>query len=440
VRVLHAIHGYLPRHRAGAELYAHALVRAQQARHEVRVLSAERDRAHPHGSLRERSFEGVSVTELVNNRTLSSLDETWRPAGLGTVFAKALDDFRPDVLHVHSLLNLSFELPGLARRRGAAVVGTLHDYTLVCPSGGQRVHVAEEHVCREIDPARCARCFDTLPVRQPLGWTGPGTPLLRLAARVLGRPSGAPPPRPEHVASRLEAAVSVLGSFDVLVAPSASLAAEYRRLGAPKARLRVSDYGFPALVPLVRPPRGPRLRIGFVGTPIWHKGVHVLIDAVRRLPEGRFELDVWGDLEVAPGYVRRLRRGAVGLPVRFRGGFDREEAPKVYAGMDVLVVPSLWLENSPLVVHEAFLAGVPVVAARMGGLVDLVEDGRSGLLYEARDDAALASALRRLIEEPGLLERLSAARPPVKSLERDVLEWEAVYEEARALRRAEAGS
>lgn len=436
MRILHAIHGYLPRHRAGSELYAHALVREQQGRHAVRVLCAERDRARAHATLHARSYEGVEVTELVNNRALASLDETWRPAELGAALAKALDDFRPDVVHVHSLLNLSFELPSLARRRGAALVGTLHDYTLVCPSGGQRVHVAEQHLCREIEPERCARCFGTLPGRQPLGWTGPGARLLRLAARALGRPSGARP-RPQDVASRLEAARDVLESFDVLVAPSLSMAAEYRRLGAPQARLRVSDYGFPASAQLARTPRGPRLRIGYVGTPIWHKGVHVLLDAVRRLPERSFGLDVWGDLTLAPGYVRGLRRRAAGLPVRFRGGFDRNQAPAVYAAMDVLVVPSLWLESSPLVVHEAFQAGVPVVAARIGGLADLVEDGESGLLYQARDDAALAAVLRRLAEEPGLLERLAAARPPVKLIERDVLEWDAVYEEARTRRRAE---
>jgi glycosyltransferase involved in cell wall biosynthesis len=199
----------------------------------------------------------------------------------------------------------------------------------------------------------------------------------------------------------------------------------------------VSDYGLPAFGRVERAPRGPRLRIGYVGTPIWHKGVHVLLDALRRLPEGSFELDVWGDLTVAPGYVRGLRRRAAGLPVRFRGAFARDEAALVYAGMDVLVVPSLWPENSPLVVHEAFLAGVPVVAARMGGIVGLVEDGKSGLLYAATDDAALSSALMRLIQEPGLLERLATSRPAVKTIERDALEWDAAYEQARTRRRAE---
>ena len=71
------------------------------------------------------------------------------------------------------------------------------------------------------------------------------------------------------------------------------------------------------------------------------------------------------------------------------GAFDHEHAADVYAQIDVLVVPSLWLENSPLVIHEAFMAGIPVVGARIGGIADLVEDGRSGLLYDPTSPAEL---------------------------------------------------
>src|SRR6185503_7370683 len=74
----------------------------------------------------------------------------------------------PDVLHIHNLLNLSFDLPRMAKARGIATIATLHDYTLVCPSGGQRVHVAESHVCQSIDADRCARCFQESPFAQQM--------------------------------------------------------------------------------------------------------------------------------------------------------------------------------------------------------------------------------------------------------------------------------
>src|SRR4029079_3623284 len=124
------------------------------------------------------------------------------------------------------------------------------------------------------------------------------------------------------------------------------------------------------------------LRLGFVGTLVWHKGAHLLLEALARLPPGGWTLDVWGDPAHFPAYVERRRGMARGLPVHFRGAFLGGEAAMVYGGMDALVVPSLWLENSPLVIHEAFQCGVPVVGARLGGIAGLVREGVDGLPHE----------------------------------------------------------
>jgi glycosyltransferase involved in cell wall biosynthesis len=110
------------------------------------------------------------------------------------------------------------------------------------------------------------------------------------------------------------------------------------------------------------------------------------------------------------------------------GGFDEARIAEVYASLDVLVFSSLWPENSPLVIHEAFMAGVPVVGAREGGIPGLVTHGANGLLYDAYSPDDLAAALQRLRDEPALLGRFAAALPAVKSIEQDAAEWEAVYE------------
>ncbi len=121
-----------------------------------------------------------------------------------------------------------------------------------------------------------------------------------------------------------------------------------------------------------------------------------------------YELKIFGDTNVFPEYVADLRARAAGLPVRFSGAFDLSRAADVYGQIDVLVVPSLWLENSPLVIHEAFMAGVPVVGARIGGIVDLVEEGRNGRLYDPSSPAELAAVLRELIDAPALMRQLAA--------------------------------
>lgn len=435
-------------------------MRALAARHDVSVLCAEYDPSRRHGQITWRVYEGIPVVEIVNNWVCSSFVETYRSPLVTDRIEHVLHAIQPDVVHVHNLMNLSFDLPAVARRRGIPVVATLHDYGLVCPSGGQRIHRAEHHVCHVIETERCARCFRESPFHGQISFgrvaTATRAPLVmqRAAVRLLRRfprlaswirsAAGQAPlftVTKQDLDRRLADARRVFDDVDLFVAPSPSIASEFERLGIRAVKMRVSDYGF---VPLLRPPRsvtrGP-VRIGYVGTLVWHKGVHVLLEAVRGLPASDYELRIFGDLAVFPDYSAELEARAAGLPVRFMGPFDRKRVADVYAQIDVLVVPSLWLENSPLVIHEAFMAGIPVVGTRMGGIVNLVEDGRTGLLYDATSPGQLESALRRLIEHPDELQALAAAArtvPRVKSIAQDAAEWEETY--ANVLdRRAIAG-
>ena len=452
MRILHAIHDFLPRHRAGSEIYACELCRSQHRRgHQVHVLCAEYDPSRPHGTLDWRWYGELPVTEITNNWLFDSFAESYRSPRLGEQLEHVLRAVHPDVVHVHNLLNLSFELPAIAAAQGIPSVATLHDYTLLCPSGGQRVHQAEKHVCREIDTERCARCFPqshfySQMVFGRISRRTAGLPLAgrvagaarRLAPRLFGR-LGRAAARHTELPSGLTAADveerlavardEVFRSIDLFVAPSPALAAEYRRFGLPEEKLRVSDYGFVPFEPRrVSRPRQP-LRIGFVGTLVWHKGAHVLLEAARRLPAGRFDILLFGSPDTFPDYVAELNAAASGLPVRFLGGFDRDRVAEVYGEIDVLVVASLWPENSPLVIHEAWMAGVPVVGARIGGIADLVADGVHGLLYDAFSAADLAAALRSLLDEPEKLRRFAAALPAVKTIDRDAEEWEGIYRE-----------
>ena len=144
-------------------------------------------------------------------------------------------------------------------------------------------------------------------------------------------------------------------------------------------------------------------------------------------PPDACSLTLFGDLSIFPDYVADLRSQAAGLAVHFAGSFARAEADTVYDQLDLLVVPSLWLENSPLVIHEALMAGVPVVGSNIGGIPDLIQHGRNGLLFEAGNADALARLLKTVLADPALLTRLEAADTPIRSLDDDASEWERVY-------------
>jgi glycosyltransferase involved in cell wall biosynthesis len=446
LRVLHAIHDFLPRHRAGSEIYAAALCRELSASHHVTLLCAEYDPRRAHSHLTWREHEGLPVVEMVNNWVCGSFADSYASPELTARIGQVLDAVEPEILHAHSFLNLSYELAAQARARGIPVVATLHDYTLVCPSGGQRLHRAESHVCHTIDTARCVRCFQQSPfyTQMAVGTAvtavaasgllqrlvdaarrlSPG--LVQTAATVAGQARRFPVTEAD-IAARLAHARRVFEQVDLFVAPSPSIGAQFRELGLDPTKIIVSDYGFRPAAPLARPARTGPLRIGFVGTLVSHKGVHVLVDAVSRLPRDAFELILYGDLNTFPDYVAELRRLAGDRPVRFMGGFDSASASEIYGQFDLLVVPSLWLENSPLVIHEAFQAGVPVVGARMGGIVDLVSHGEWGLLYDANSPDALAEALRSILADRGVLDEWAARLPAVKSIAQDAREWEATY-------------
>ncbi|HUR34416.1 MAG TPA: glycosyltransferase family 4 protein [Vicinamibacterales bacterium] len=445
MRVLHAIHDFLPEAQAGSEIYTFELCRALLDRgHHVTVVCATFNPERPHGHVHWRVFDGVPVVELTNNWICTTFEDTYHDPVINGRLESVLRAVQPDVVHVHNLLNLSFDLPRLARQHGARTVATLHDYTLVCPSGGQRLHRADAHVCRRIEPDRCARCFAESPFGTRAAWgrlarrqrlAGPLTIAARAVRAVAPRLTATVaahlptlPATEADIRERLAAAGRVFATIDQFIAPSPSIRTEFVALGLPAERVQVSDYGFRSAARRTRSPmRGGPLRVGFVGTPVWHKGVHVLIDAFRHLTDAQASLTIVGDLRIFPEFVAQLRAQANGLPVQFLGALPRTEVAGAYDAFDVLVVPSLWLENSPLVIHEAQVAGVPVVGADIGGIPDLVSHGDNGLLFEPGNAVALAGCLRTLADDRALLAHLSERALPVKSIDDDAYEWEERY-------------
>src|SRR5262249_41248696 len=196
--------------------------------------------------------------------------------------------------------------------------------------------------------------------------------------------------------------------------------------------------GFERLAPdpaqrrrLGAPSRG-RLRLGFLGSVMVSKAPHLLLEAIGHLPRGSVTVDLFGGYAAYhgdDGYRARLEPLVAQDGVRVHGPIPHSAVPEALASLDVLVVPSIWPENSPLVISEAFLAGVPVVASRIGGIPELVADGRNGLLFEPGNAADLARAIERLLVEPGLLRtlRAGAAATPVRSIAADAEETRAMY-------------
>ena len=140
-----------------------------------------------------------------------------------------------------------------------------------------------------------------------------------------------------------------------------------------------------------------------------HKGVHVLVQAFRQLPEPNASLRIYGDASVAPEYSAQLRELAQGDGrIRFEGSFAPDQRGAVLAELDALVVPSLWYENTPFVLLEAQAVGLPVLASDVGGMTEVVRHGIDGECFERGDPGQLEERLRAWSRDPDCLLRFSA--------------------------------
>jgi glycosyltransferase involved in cell wall biosynthesis len=312
---------------------------------------------------------------------------TFRNQSIEAAFESFLAAVVPDVVHFQHVQGVSARLLWLAERYPRLL--TLHDYWFFCATS--QLAMPDGAVCA--GPRWCLICVDCLTVRPDLR---------RL--RTL-RPLVALPLAYRNLYLRQSAR-----SIPLFLAPSEFLRQQYLRQGFPAERIVTVELGLDsdrlsADTAELPAPRG-KPHFGYLGTLGQHKGVHILVEAFNQMPACA-ALTVYGDEMRFPEYAAELKRAVSHPKIRFAGALDHRHVGAALRQMDCLVVPSLWYENSPLVIQEAYGVGIPVVASRLGALPEKVEDGRTGWLFNAGDSADLARVLRGLVERP---ERLLAAR------------------------------
>jgi len=171
------------------------------------------------------------------------------------------------------------------------------------------------------------------------------------------------------------------------------------------------------------------LRVGYVGSVMAHKGVHVLAQALQALPPGAIEAVALGD--VAPDYAAVLQRLDPEGRLHLFGRYDQERLPELLGALDVVVVPSVWDDCAPFVVAEALAARCPVLGSRSGGLPDFIEHGRTGAMFTTGDASELACCLHAFVTDPRLLGRMQRAIVAPRGLGAFVADVRAVYDELR---------
>ena len=389
MRILQICHGYPPRENAGTERHTQQLVTALRERgHHLHVLSATRAPGRPQYSRQEEA----GVTRIVNNISARPLAQAERDPAIEQAVTELCQRIRPDLVHVQHTQFLSSGL-----RFPCPSVITLHDQWGWCPSGG--LGIRANRPCEGPRPEFCAPChaeWRPVPGRVEQGlsriaglaapWIAPER-LHRvyrrlphtLRARAIQGTS--PPETPADALHRNETMAELFARFHARTAPSEWLAQQARDQGL--GPVSVIRHGVDGGVDRVG--GGPFL---FLGTIAPHKGPDLVVKAWRECDESsRPPLQLHGpcaDPQASAGHP-------IGPPL------SRTEVWQALSGASALIMGSRWPENAPLVLLEARAAGCPVIAPRIGGIPELVEDGRDGILYTPESVPELTQAMQEVL-------------------------------------------
>ncbi len=442
MRILFAAHQFFPEHYAGVEIVTLGLARELRARgHETYVLAPKRsipaNNIKP-GEIEDYEFEGVPVRRIGRPRGGVSRRH-YRLDYENKVMARRVREYmqeiRPDIVHAEHFQGLSASVIPAFKEFDVPLVYTATDFWTFCPVVDLYRH--DGVMCTGPELVHCPRCiasrYSDTRIKAKLDLVPDAA--LRIAG-VLSetllserfhslRQVRALKQRPGHIREKME-------QVDHIIVYTRLMRDLLLANGIGKGKIGISHYGIDTSN-ISKLPRNrnlpPPLRVGFIGTLAPHKGCDILIRAFKSLPPGLgATLTIYGNLERFESFVKKLRGLAEGDErINLAGPFQREKVGRVLTELDTLVVPSRWYENQPGVILEAFAAGMPVVATDLGGMSEFVKHEENGLLFERENAEDLAHQLRRLGEEPGLLERLRAGIRPVKTVRENVDELEELY-------------
>ncbi len=388
MKVLYVAHNHPTLHPGGAEAYALELYEGMRETPGVEPVLLARigsNVAHRRVGHPGTPFSAVNgdpnqyfvftETEHFDFFTLTSRDKSLYSQHLASFLLAQ----RPDVVHLQHTHFIGVDLLSQIRRvlPEAVIIYTLHEFLPICHRDGQMVRTFNAELCEEASPRRCNECF----------------PQISQQSFFL---------RERFVKTHFD-------NVDHFLAPSAQLMDKYLRWGIEPERIEVEEYG--RLAPPERAPepgqRKAPTNIGFFGQLSYFKGAEVMMEAMDLLGE-ESDAHLWlhgANLELQPAEFQEAfaaRRESLRDRVTFRGPYEHAELPKLMADLHWVLVPSIWWENSPLVIQEAFFHRRPIICSDVGGMAEKVRDRVDGLHFRASDAFSLAQTIRDATTNPRL--------------------------------------
>lgn len=443
MKIVLTTHVFLPEHSAGTEVLTFNTAKELQLQgHEVEVVTGFIAGSGIKDSERFDAYEykGIKVNRFLHNlapmgEQSNVVEAEYNNLFFGQWFRNYLKTFKPDVVHFFHLGLLSASAIDACCELGIPRVMTPTDFWIICPT--YQLRLPGNAMCKGPDKngVNCLKHAVSNTQRPSLAWAFNKLPNCIVAVMIWSI-NRSPlsiskfPPMVRALSQRASFLRRRMNMLDKVIIPTQLMGEMLTHNGLNSSRVIYSQYGInfeSSKAPLPMPAK--KLRIGFIGGISMHKGAHILISAIRILEKNiSLELKIYGDSQVDPKYYKKLLElAAQDDRISFLGTFPNEIIGSIFAELDVLVVPSIWYENTPLVIYSAQAAGCPVIASNMGGMAEVVRHEINGLLFEAGNIEDLANTLKRLAQDRALLQRLAINAVKPKSIKEYALELQAVY-------------
>jgi glycosyltransferase involved in cell wall biosynthesis len=451
MKILHVTAQFPPKALGGAWIYAKDLCKELIKKgHDVEVLCADPYSTLPYLSLTEREHEGIKVYEVSENRRgdPNFLKSYFNPK-IGKIFEDFLLRIKPHIIHFHTPGCVTCAPMIVAKESGVPYIVTLHDFWFICHR--EYLLLQNGKICEPKhfqEGTGCVGCsftkilnislniwinkvpfkfFSRMPLRRYQKEIE-DAPLLSFCSKDKRAIIGAILKRQNFMKDALSEAKKV-------ICPSMWLKRIYEDFGFCTKDWMVLDYGYSIKKSkrVKKIERGKPLCFAYIGAIAPHKGVNVLVDAANILEkkgilDDNLQIKIFGKA-LRKEYFERLQKRCKNSLICFEGAFERRELEKIFSAIDVLVLPSLWYENRPLVIQEAFASNVLVIASDIGGMKEAMEGGGKGLLFKAGDAKDLANKILYCVKNPEFIneckEYLKDYKP--KSMREHADEIERVY-------------
>ncbi len=441
MKILQVIHNFLPYSYAGTEIYCYNLSKALSGEHNVFIFHRVRDENGKDYDMKRYKFEGLDIFAINNTcRSYNSFEDTYDNRIIEDRFDEILDIVKPDVVHIQHLLFLSIGIIRCIKKRSIPIVFTLHDYWLICPQGQLLRH--DLSVCTDYVHYDCIKCirsqlaikYGILNIYYRLRDKFPPLLLQLLKGIYLNYAKNiflSEANSADKIKRRRDFINRLLGNVDLFISPSKFLLDIFLNYGISQDKIISIQNGIDITqFKHLDRKKSNRIRFGFIGTIHPSKGLHILIEAFNKITAKNVELRIYGRILPYSGfeyYPRLLRKLCRHSNILFMGGFEASLISKIFSEIDILIVPSIWNENLPLVILEAFSSRTPVIASRIGGISELINDGINGFLFKANNSDDLYTKLKIIIDNDNIIEKLKNAVVLPKDMKENAREMAEIY-------------